>query len=70
MSETPRTVPPDPDNPAEVAAAKTPDGEPDGVLLDPESVEFTDESAEDVVAVEDPTPLPEGDPPRFLGNRS
>lgn len=44
----PTTVPHDPDDPAEVAAVQTPEGEPDGQLLDPEAVEFTDESSEDV----------------------
>jgi hypothetical protein len=42
------TVPHDPDDPAEVAAIQTPDGEPDGELLDPEAVEFEDESDETV----------------------
>jgi hypothetical protein len=43
-----RTLPPDPDDPAEVAAVQTPEGEPDGALLDPEDVEFTDEESEEV----------------------
>lgn len=42
------TLPHDPDDPAEVAAIQTSDGEPDGELIDPETVEFDDESGETV----------------------
>lgn len=43
-----RTVAHDPDDVAEVAAIQTPEGEPDGVLVDPETVAFEDESDESV----------------------
>lgn len=43
-----RTLPHDPDDPAEVAAVQTPEGEPDGRLLDPDDSEFDDESSEEV----------------------
>lgn len=33
-----RTIPHDPNDPAEVAAIQTPPGEPDAELIDPESV--------------------------------
>lgn len=45
-----RTVPHDPDDPAEVAAVQTPEGEPDGELLDPEEVHGHDgDDSEEVV---------------------
>ena len=50
---TGRTLAHDPDDPAEVAAIQTPDGEPDGVLIDPETVDFTDESDEISLLPED-----------------
>lgn len=43
-----KTLPHDPDDAAEVAAIQTPAGEPDGKLVDPEDVAFTDESSEEV----------------------
>jgi hypothetical protein len=44
------TVPHDPDDPAEVAAIQTPDGQPDAELIDPASIEDDgdDESSEQV----------------------
>lgn len=45
----PSTLPHDPDNPAEVSAVQTPDGEPDAELLNPDDVDFDDESSEDVL---------------------
>jgi hypothetical protein len=50
---TGRTLAHDPDDPAEVAAIQTPDGQPDGVLIDPETVDFTDESDEISLLPED-----------------
>lgn len=44
-----RTVKHNPDDAAEVAAVQTPPGEPDGVLVDPESIDGDDESVEEVV---------------------
>jgi hypothetical protein len=43
-----RTVKHDQDDPAEVDAIQTPDGEPDGVLYDPADVELDDESSDEV----------------------
>lgn len=43
-----RTVPHDPDDPAELAAISTPDGQPDGALIDPDDVAPEDESSEAV----------------------
>lgn len=43
-----RTVPHDRDDEAEVAAIQTPPGEPDGELIDPNSVDGDDEQDETV----------------------
>jgi hypothetical protein len=44
-----RTVPHDAEDPAEVAAIQTPDGEPDGELIDPETVHGHDSDDSEVV---------------------
>lgn len=44
------TAPHDPDDPAEVAAIQTPEGEPDGQLIDPAEVDDgNDEASEEVM---------------------
>lgn len=49
------TVPHDPTDPAEVAAIQTPDGEPDGELIDPDDIlnprgGLGDEASEEVLS--------------------
>jgi hypothetical protein len=50
-----RTLPPDPEDEAEIAAVQPPEGvetegdETEGALIDPEDVEREDESSEEVI---------------------